>query len=47
MGRSKSYIKNSQQFVEAIRLLKLEPGHLLVSSDTDSRYTNVSVEESL
>ncbi|XP_072384341.1 uncharacterized protein [Diabrotica undecimpunctata] len=42
-----SYVKNAGHFIERIKDVTLDPGHLLVSFDVVSLFTNVPVEESL
>ena len=42
-----SYVKNSYEFVQTIKQLKIQPNDILVSLDIVSLFTNIPVEETL
>ena len=46
-GRTSSFVKNSQHFVEMARDIKLLEGETMVSFDVKSLFTNVPVDETL
>ncbi|KAK4885351.1 hypothetical protein RN001_001622 [Aquatica leii] len=44
---AESYVKNASHFIERIKDITLEPGHMLVSFDVVSLFTNVPVDETI
>ena len=46
VGRSKHHVQNTQNFIESIKDLKLEPGECIMSYDITALFTSMPVKQS-